>query len=442
MINLHSKPAKVTWSNVRKSFVWTTAVRKLHILIKPIETVSVCVFEVSSCVSFGKFTTILNQIYKLSTTRASIHTTISYCIIFYHFIFVCTTTAAANFLSRTSTVFNMPLFLSVLIMKVGLEVRTTTLAEGGITGTTKCNLTVTDVTRLLLTLDFEMYLKLIASSPFSSYNTQFDYEQVLAKIRSTLPEFTGYFDVESGVTLADEDKLFFQMFGFFTLLPSIFHNPAKSLETVDFSLERGYSKYINIHRFRNYVDETCYVVNAQSISTLHSSSQTEFACFLKLFNPAFFQDNTCLFGLNKIIPNDVLLDLSSITEEQALTYLFELTRTSSTGSAKPTNNRRFNDSTVRPTRGTTNDDVNDMEVSSEVKERRKKYKDKFLKIDNSVIDDIVGIVVSSILSKLRSEQSTNFVSSFETGTGTVYYYSPNKLKVPISKMNTEHLISF
>lgn len=436
-------PIVVKQSRFSNLLVSNVAKRKLHISVKPIETSSVCKFDNNMFVSFGRFYTILNQLHKLSTTRAYIHMTIAYAFIFHRFISVSITSQAAQYLSRVGTAYTLPLFLTVLIMKVGLEIRTTTLNEGGIKGFTHCKASISDVTMGLLTLSYDEYCKTISSSPFFTFSDKSDYDLVISKIRSTLPGFTGSFDTEEGITLHNEEKLFHQMFGFYASVPSIFHIPERGFGMVDFKLERVVSKFINIHRFRNGSDYSHYVVNAHSISSLHDTSQAEFACFLRLFVPIFYQDMECKSSLDIILPNDVIFEISTITEEQALEYLFKITRSGGNGTTKT--------STVDAHRSISNDKQVEPEVSEDVVLKRKKYREKFLKGRDSkgnkdtkiLADPLVKAIQYAVMTTLHDyliNSNDYSVSTLDTGYELIHYYSPNKIHIPKFKISTNDIL--
>lgn len=430
MIRIRKMPAMATWSNVCQTFGFSGEKRYLHIFIRPVDAYSHCVTKFEKFVSYGKFTTVLNQIYKLNTTKASIHTTIAYSLIFYYFIPACVSSAAANYLSRVSTVFALPLFLSTLIMKAGLEVRTSTTEEGGIRGTTECSHTVTDVTLLLLTLDFQKYLSLIKTSPFSSYTDKRDYNLVLLKIQSTLPGFTGCYDADkegesakSTIVLDDTESLYFQMFGFFTVLPSIFHSSINRLEVYDFKLERGFSRLVNIHRFRNTLFADQFIVNAHSISGLADTTKFEFACFIKLFNPVFYQGEARLISNACLLANEVYFDLSAVTDEHALAYLFELKKVGGSSNGGPKVGTRG---------GISNEHFADVTLTEEGAKNVKQYRDKFL--NNKNLKIISQMVTNTVLEILAQTQLAS-ISKLDMGDSSIYYYSPNTLKVSVGSPN-------
>lgn len=440
MIMQKTASAMMKWSNACSAFVFSKEKKYLHIFVRPVEAYSNCSFDFTKFVSFGKFTTVLNQVFKLNTTKAAIHTTIAYSLIFYYFVPVCVTSAAANYLSRVGTVFTLPIFLSTLIMKVGLEVRTSTAEEGGIRGTTICSHNVHDVTHLLLTLDRQTFLSLIKDSPFSSVVSESDYKLVLMKIRSTLPEFTGSYDAENkdddskeqprfNIVLSDSESLYFQMFGFFAVLPSIFHSTNFRLEVFDFKLERGVSRLVNIHRFRNTTFADQFIVNSHSIASIAETTKSEFACFLKLFSPMFYQDADLKINNTYLLANEVFFDLSAVTEEQALTYLFELTKISSSPNRK---------STVKTQRGIANEpSITDLPVE-EIVRKGNKHRSKYFKTDN--IQQISNLVTSIVLDIL-SQSSLTSIDKLDLGSESIYYYSPRTMKVPVVAPNDFNLLN-
>lgn len=409
----------------------STVKRYLNISIKSIETVSTCKLLFKNFVSFGKFTTILNQIYKLNTTKASIYTTIAYSIIFYYFVFLSAVGSTLVYLSKVGTTYTVPLFVSVILMKLGLNVRTVTSAEGGVRGNTVADVNIDVITLKLLELDFNEYCDLITASPFSSYSKMSDFEAVKAVIRATLSDFECTTDSEGcdDYILPDNDRLYAQMFGFFTILPSIFYNTQNRIETVDFNLSYGFSRYVNIHRFRNGSASSHYIVNAQSISSLHGTSQAEFACFLKLFKPDFYQGPTCAISLNMLLPNDVIFDLEAITEEQALIFLFELSKTRP---SSPSQNRSSSSrSTVRPNRGTTNDRKFEAPLSGETLEKSKRFRDRYL---NKFDTTNLTYLIIDILYMLHNNGFLSNIGSIETNGKTIYYTSKSDIDVIIRKV--------
>lgn len=412
------KPTMVKWHESLKtnSFV-KKQLRGLFTYIRPIESVSCCKYTLTKFVPFGKFYTVLNQLFKLSLTKAAIHTTIAYAIIFYYFTIYSISTTAVDYLSRTGTKFKLPVYLTVLIIKIGMRVRTTNKLDGSVTGSTVCDTSIADIFHKLLNITHTEYLDIIKDSPFSSANSSKDFFSVRDKILAIL---TGSYatDQEGKFQTGDADELHFIMFSTFVYFPSLFHSSDRSVDCIEFSLDRSVSSFINIHRFRNSEFENCFVVNSHSIASINSGTQDEFAAFLRLFSPDFVQGSGTGSSLKDILPNDVLFDLSNLTSESCLELLFKLARadgSNNRNSFKPGNP----DSKHGPRAGKTPG----FKLNKSTYNKSRKPEEAS-DIDIEALSKFVSSIIYSILQ--RSQTNTDDINSIEVNGVPFYYKSFSK----------------
>lgn len=296
----------------------------------PVSTVDVtCARAAYSIVDIAEFIKAINFLYKLDTTKQRVINSITKVIVLHYVLLSIHDSRFIDYCVSNNKTNNVPEFIHSWLAKLITRVESRNKMTGWVNGQLLPADDILIKPTCITHMDEEVLRTILNDLGYSSLSSDF----YVKEIKNNLVRVIDSFDYDN------TEALFDSFLSFLSDAPFMFRADSLPMRRLDLNL--SVSQFFGIYRFRNSLEDGCYLVAQTSCHTLRDGLLNLFACFLRLNSPQYV-DHLGMPLAHGLVAGDAVLNVSEVPIKDVWIFYLSSVVGERASSTKPTRNRRRN----------------------------------------------------------------------------------------------------